>query len=566
MVRRGFTKPTGSSAPPSIESPLPGRVGCVSLPAFPLQLLLRKHPDWDGLPAAVVDQDKPQGILLWVNEEARRNRILPGMKYAAGLSLARELRAGVISPEDVKTETAEIETQLRFFTPDVEPSADEDGIFWLGAEGLNLLYPSLVRWARLIRQALEEMNFDSDVVVGFSRFGVYAAARCGVPKLLEIAYGTNGAVGSDDVRAPSRRPQESNADLRSHRSVAFRTPALEAELVRKLPIDRLGFDTDLRDTLAKLGIYDLGGFLDLPPEGIQKRFGSDAVRLHQVARGELWDPVRPQEWIEPFVCRHIYEDPEENRDRLLERMFVMLRRTLDHLRSSCAEMASVEWCLAFEHDGQGDRNEDGERKPTTEMKEQLRAARPTLDEKQWRDLLRLRFERLEWPAGVIELTLQGQGIRVDQRQLELFAAKPTRDLEAAARAFARLRAEFGEHAVVRARLREGHLPEAHFSWEKMESLEVPRAHPVYSRPLIRRLLSRPRPLPTRPRFEPDGWLVTGLEGGTAEEILGPYVVSGGWWQRAVHREYHFIRTAKGRWLWVFYDRERRRWFLHGEVE
>ena len=47
---------------------------------------------------------------------------------------------------------------------------------------------------------------------------------------------------------------------------------------------------------------------------------------------------------------------------------------------------------------------------------------------------------------------------------------------------------------------------------------------------------------------------------------GPYVVSGGWWNRPIHREYHYAETQKGDLLWVFYDKPRRRWFLHGRVE
>ena len=69
------------------------RMACVDLPAFPLQLLLRRHPDWREHPVAVVDCDKPQGKILWVNERARAQRILPGMRYAAALSLAARLRA-----------------------------------------------------------------------------------------------------------------------------------------------------------------------------------------------------------------------------------------------------------------------------------------------------------------------------------------------------------------------------------------------------------------------------------------------------------------------------------------
>ena len=56
------------------------RLACVDLPAFPLQLLLRRHPEWRGYPTAVVAEDKPQGVILWVNESARRKGVLPGLR------------------------------------------------------------------------------------------------------------------------------------------------------------------------------------------------------------------------------------------------------------------------------------------------------------------------------------------------------------------------------------------------------------------------------------------------------------------------------------------------------
>ena len=48
------------------------RMACVDVPAFPLQLLIRRYPEWTALPAAVVEYDRPQGVILWVNEPARR--------------------------------------------------------------------------------------------------------------------------------------------------------------------------------------------------------------------------------------------------------------------------------------------------------------------------------------------------------------------------------------------------------------------------------------------------------------------------------------------------------------
>jgi protein ImuB len=129
-----------------------------------------------------------------------------------------------------------------------------------------------------------------------------------------------------------------------------------------------------------------------------------------------------------------------------------------------------------------------------------------------------------------------------------------------------VRADLGDDAVVRARLREGHLPEARFSWERLDALTSAAPREVDVDKLVRRIHVRPIPLPPRPRQEPDGWMLRGLQQGPVVRVSGPYVVSGGWWNRPVHREYHFAETRKGELLWVYYDRARRRWFLQGRVE
>src|SRR5690606_25078095 len=95
--RTSATLPVGS-----IRRRAVALLACIDLPAFPLQLLLQRHPDWADKPAVVVDLDKPQGIILWSNEHARSFRILPGMRYAAGLSLTKELRAGVVEETAIR--------------------------------------------------------------------------------------------------------------------------------------------------------------------------------------------------------------------------------------------------------------------------------------------------------------------------------------------------------------------------------------------------------------------------------------------------------------------------------
>ncbi len=151
-------------------------------------------------------------------------------------------------------------------------------------------------------------------------------------------------------------------------------------------------------------------------------------------------------------------------------------------------------------------------------------------------------------------------------QLGLFDAGRRRDLSAADRALERLRSTFGADAVVRAALEEGHLPEARFSWQPLEHTATASPSPPPARPLVRRLFTRSRRLPVRTGPEPGGRPLGLPAHGPVERSAGPYVVAGGWWAKPVHREYYFSETRDGELLWMYYDRRRQQWFLHGQVE
>jgi len=153
------------------------RTACIDLPAFPLQLLLRKHPDWRLHPAAIVAADTPQATILWINEKARAAGIRTGMRYAAGLSLASGLRAAVVTQNEIDDEIAQLAELLRRFTPGVEPGKDEPGVFWLDAKGLLRLFGSLSEWASSLHAELVRAGFVASLAVGFDRFAVYAVAK-----------------------------------------------------------------------------------------------------------------------------------------------------------------------------------------------------------------------------------------------------------------------------------------------------------------------------------------------------------------------------------------------------
>ena len=553
------------------------RMACVELPAFPLQLLLQRHPDWAGRPVAVIDRDKPQGVILWVNEHARACRIRTGMRYGAGLSLARTLHAGEVSPAEVERGVAALADRLRRFSPDVEPSRDEPGIFWLNASGLSHLYASPRRWGDAVVGAVRAGGFRASVAVGFTRFGTYAIARTATAAMVGTA-GT-GTAGTETATTGTGRPTGTagaDAAARGRAVMVLRDAAAERVLAGDAPLDRLGLDPALRDSLQKLGIETVRAFLRLPPAGIRRRFGPDAERLHRLAAGDLWVPLQPLRVRDPLVARHDFDDPEADVSRLLFVVERLLNRLLATIAARSEMLGALTLHLRLDRAG-------------TES-EQIRPAAPTLDAAQLLGLVRLRLESLALGAGVVELRVTARAVRTAAAQQGLFVERPPRDLAAANRALARVRAEFGDGVVVRARLVEAHLPEAQFVWEPLESTPrpaavlqpatVPRPAPASQfapaprsvagdsarRPLVRRIYAHPIPLPPRPRHEPDGWLLRGGETGHVEDLAGPYLISGGWWRSAVHREYYFARMRDGDLLWIYYDRPRRRWCWQGRVE
>jgi protein ImuB len=506
------------------------RLACVDLPAFPLQILTRRHPEWRALPVAVVAEDKPNAPILWVDERARAARILPGQRYAHGLSLARELRAGVVSAADIERASAEVIEILRGYSPEVEPAwsrsrapgsdqgSGEAGTFWLDAAGLERLYPSLPRWARRIRAALRQGGWQVTVCVGFSRFATYALARF-------RAGGVSVLERPDDERAAARA----------------------------VPLEYLGIEPEVRDVLARLGVVTLGELLRLPAGGLLERFGPAAQKLHALASGEAWDPLQPRAPAEPFEERIILDDPVRDATRLLFILKGALERLLDRLAAARCALGTL--FLRYQMYRTGEERLDS-----------LRPAEPTLDARTLLRLLHLRLESDPPRAGVVEVTIAAGEVLASREQLQLFAERPRRDLAAANEALARLRAELGAGAVVKAVLREGHLPEATYEWQVLERACMP-APQAGQRTLVRRVMDRAERLPPQNRqVRDDGWLLRGLEHGPVDRLDGPYVVSGGWWMTPIHREYHFVHTRRGRILWVYYDRRRRRWFLQGLVE
>ena len=496
------------------------RWACVSLAALPLQIVARNKPEWRSFPTVVVSEDKPQGKVLWASSVALQSGVLPGQSYGLALSLCTGLRACVGSDTGVSAATAEIKALLWGFSPQLE-AADEVGVFWLDASGLSKLYASLEAWSTALRKKLRERDFHACVVVGFSRFGSYALARAQL------------------------RPQ----------SCVLSSADEETQRVAQVPLACLDIEPEFRDVLSKLGVHDIQALLCLPATGLLTRFGPTAARLHALAAGEF-APLQAETWLPPLRKCSLLDAAESDSTRLLFVIKRLLDDVLKQLVLRAEALSSL--CLRFVLD----------RKQGNLETEPLRPAAPTLDSVQLMDLVRLRLESLQLQAGAIEVELEATGVKASAEQLRVFAEQPRRDFAAANRAIARLRAELGPSAVVRAVLCDGHLPEACFAWQPLEALTqaAPPDLQEPARPLVRRIFHRPEVLSAPARqLRDDGWLIRGPQYGAVTHTAGPYLVNGGWWLKEVQREYQFVLTRRGELLWVYQDKRRRRWFLQGQV-
>lgn len=494
------------------------RLACIDVPELPLQLLLLRHPEWRFQPACVVEQDRPQAQLLWVNEVARQAGVLPGMRFAAALSLASGLKAEEVDHVSILQMVTQLGMCLYQHSPEIE-IAREPGVFWLGVRGLGKIYSSPAIWAKTIQKEVASKSFVSKIVVGFSRFFTYAVA-CISPPGIRI----------------------------------FRTPESERTAALAVPLNRLatslGISAAVRDALHLLGVHTLGDLSKLPGGELLARFGYELYTLHQLVTDSECTPTKPPiqiaGWTEPPRTWHheepltktvILDSPDENAERLL----FLIKQLLDSLLLTLAakRQAVSVLLLRFELDRKG------------EKVERLTPAVPTLESSVLLDLVRLRLEGVQLEAGVVEVGVEVVGVDAPVEQLHLFR-QSQRDLGAAMLALARLRAWLGEKAVVCHQLREGHLPEANFTETFMERLGEPNPHPRRDRVLVRRIYKKPKPI--------------NLDNKNINSLRGPFVIAGGWWRKTVHREYYFVETKQGAIDWMYFDRERHRWFIHGTVE
>lgn len=511
------------------------RLACISLPKIDLQIVAQRHPDWKELPAVVVTEEKPLGRITAANRLAYTTGVKPGMRYASALGICGELRAGVVEREDREALRERLVAILRRFTPEVEPALDDPALFWVNAGGLERIYGAPARWAGSIDTALAAEGLVSSIAVGFSRFGTYAAAK--VKRAITV----------------------------------FEREDVEEASALRAPIGVLPFDHEVLLRLHHLGIYTIRDFCRFSPGALRRRFGREVEALQRFARGEERLPVQAVGEAGTYrrEMRLLY--PEAATDALLHYQLSLLRELIARAwsdRQLVSELI-VEFCPE-RWPGAGDR--DRERCTA----EHIITSRPTLDQKKLERLLRLRFEQTRLAEPVVRLSLEVVVLPTERVQDDLFDAPGRRDPAKALTAIGELCAELGNDAVQIASLEDAHLPEGQFTWHRVDRLASPRPADESRPVLVRRILAEAKPIARLPAeflaasatAQPPAAPATAQPpaASCAPAALGPYELSGGWWQGPYRREYYYLNSRGGRLLWIYFDEPKARWLVQGVVE
>ncbi len=498
------------------------RKACLRLPRFPLQLLLRQRPDWRDKKAVWLERLHPDAPVRYASAQARQLGLNEGVRYATALGLIPDLLAGSHTPEELRREERSLLALLRRFTPALfRPNlASGPGTYLLDATGLGRAFGGMEQWARQLLKALAEQGWQPLLALGFSPFA------------------TEMATYTLSFEHPLRM---------------FEDRLQEERAVCDLPLQLFGLSPGVLERLHRFGIRSLEDLLALDFDELSQRFEDSVLQLYQRASEAILSQLEPILEQHPVAAQTGFPHPVEDLQVLLAVIEGLLLRLLPRVAAREEGVSQMVVALHTEEPAQHERRggESSGAIPGKRRVECIRPSFPTLDSRWLMQLIKARLEShlgrqpLAWGRRV-ERVILALGTEGDtEEQLELFSgwaleralsADPgqgsatlwrPRDKQALLRSLAWVRAEFGDSVLVRAQLKDSHLPGRDVGWQAFSEKvlgQPPRPSEQDCAVRVRRRLSRPVRWP-RVSEEVQEW--------------GPYRLDGGWWDRSYCREYSY---------------------------
>jgi len=467
----------------------------LELPALPLQIAQRAGASREPLVISEGPEQRP--VVICANEAAQSAGVREGQAVAAAKALAMDLR---VRARDRICESEALERLAAWggqFTP--MSCVDGQGIA-LEVEACVKLFSGHAKLASAIKRGIRDLGFHATLGVAPTALAARVFARA-------EAHGLQ-VRGCLDLSALRQR-------------------------VADLPLFLLDWPSKTLAYLTDLGVVRMRDMLDLPAEGVARRFGPEiAIHLGRLM-GTIADPRQPYSPPPRWRARLELPADADGVDALLfplRRMLVEMEGTLRGRGAGVQQLA-----LWLEHG----------RKLRTRL--DLEFASPERESDFILSIAREKLGRLTLPAATIALDLRADALLqyVPRESTWLPGAKEQaigRD-----RLIQRLSARLGRERVFGIAIAEDHRPDR--NWTSMDPSH-PRAggDPEAERPVW--LLNRPRKLVTQENLC---------------LIAGPERIESGWWDGAeMRRDYYVAANGRGETFWIFREhRGEQGWYMHG---
>jgi protein ImuB len=412
-------------------------------------------------------------------------------------------------PSDALHDTAwqELLDALDAVTPLIEDARDGTAFLDMyGADG------DFITWSRMIRVLLVPFGLESRIGAGPNRFCAFAATWR----------------GDGTVIAPGE----------------------EAMTLGPLPLDVLELEPDVVQRLQLLGIATLGALAALPHGPFVRRFGPDAARWHDAARGIDRAPFVPRGHAITIEAAMLGEGSAQSEAAVIFALRVLLGRICTDLER-CGKRASA---LQVEI--------ELENAETARIDVQLAAA--TSQERAMLDVLRAKLEGASFDAPICGLRLRAMGLEEGGEAVPLLAGDEI-DRANVAVVLARLEAMLGE-PVRRAQTRAAHPLEERFYYIPFT---VPAGRPKAERQGISAAQSRLVPqLRLLAVSEIDVRLQRGQPVRVGEHavqhVTGPWRIEEGWFASPVARDEYDVQLDTGEICRIY--RQGDHWYLRGSYD
>ncbi len=473
---------------------------CLRFDQLPLQALQRQHSERADAESIVVVVEKQR--VLQGNQAASARGIQAGQKQATVRALAADSQ--ILERDPAQEQRALIRLCCWAYSISPRLSCYREDALLLEIGGCLKLFGGLHR-------LLNRINMDLS-----SRAWQYRAGLASTPR------GAWLLSHKADIGLPS-------GDLR--RDVGPLPLALLTDFPRQVT------------SLGKAGMYRFDDILDLHPATLGRRCGKEFVLFLQQLTGERPDDVvnylPPPEFEDEYLFGFDVKDKQE----LMPAMRVLLQSLCQFLLARQLVCAHLKWVFY------------GVNRHTQVLT--INCSEAHADWRSWYRLLSIKLERFELEQSVEGLALTCPSLSAATASSgELFAVHGNR--EPLHGITDRLQSRLGRKAVSRLAYRDEHVPELAGTVTNINQRQDSHciAEGICS--------ERNRPFWLMPEPEPlRQWRDRLFWRGPLDLLQGPERIEDNWWSEPVSRDYYVAANPSGERYWIYLDRLRSGWFIHG---